>query len=365
MTKMSRKIKRNFILTALLLAAGGLLSVLSGHIPGMGEWYSTHIYPLIVGSVGRLFGLLPFSASEIGLYLLILTVITTGIYTLIKILRKKSRPLSALYYLSGLFLTAAVLMTLYVLNCGINYRRISFSQISGIETGPYTLEELKEVCVWLTDEVNRYALTVERGADGTMVLEAPEGKAAVAAMNRLGEIYPALSGYYPQPKGLIVSEILSYQKLSGIYSPFTVEANYNKDMTDYNIPFTACHELSHLRGFMQEEEANFIAFLACNVSERTDFLYSGYLLGWIYATNALYAADKDAWNDIGGRLEPQVYADLSANNKFWKSYEGTVAKVSAKVNDTYLKANGQKDGVLSYNRLVDLLIVYYQSQVKS
>ena len=116
---------------------------------------------------------------------------------------------------------------------------------------------------------------------------------------------------------------------------------------------------------MQEEEANFIAFLACNVSERTDFLYSGYLLGWIYATNALYAADKDAWNDIGGRLEPQVYADLSANNKFWKSYEGTVAKVSAKVNDTYLKANGQKDGVLSYNRLVDLLIVYYQSQVKS
>lgn len=362
---MSRKIKRNFILAALLLGASGLISLLAGHASGLGEWYSTHIYPLIVGSVGRLFGVLPFSASEIGIYLLIVTVIATGIYTLVKILAKKSRPLSALYYLSGLFLTAAVLMTLYVFNCGINYRRISFSQISGIETGPYTFDELKEVCVWLTDEVNRRAFDVERNADGIMVLEAPEGKAAVAAMNRLGEIYPALAGYYPQPKGLIVSEILSYQKLSGIYSPFTVEANYNQDMTDYNIPFTACHELSHLRGFMQEEEANFIAFLACNVSERTDFQYSGYLLGWIYATNALYAADKDAWNEVCDSLEPQVYVDLTANNTFWKSYEGTVSKVSSKVNDTYLKANGQKDGVFSYNRLVDLLIVYYQSNTFS
>ena len=34
-------------------------------------------------------------------------------------------------------------------------------------------------------------------------------------------------------------------------------------MVSYNLPFTTCHELSHLRGFMQEEEANFIGFLAC------------------------------------------------------------------------------------------------------
>ena len=73
---------------------------------------------------------------------------------------------------------------------------------------------------------------------------------------RLGmaEEFPALEGYYPQPKKLLLSEFLSYQGLTGIYSPFTVEANYNGDMTAYNIPFTTCHELSYLRGFMQEEE---------------------------------------------------------------------------------------------------------------
>lgn len=45
------------------------------------------------------------------------------------------------------------------------------------------------------------------------------------------------------------------QQLCGVYSPFTVEANYNGDMPDYNVPHTLCHELSHLKGFMREDEA--------------------------------------------------------------------------------------------------------------
>lgn len=361
-TPIGGKIKRNFILAALLLAAGGLTSALAGRLPGMAEWYSTHIYPIIVATVGRFFGIFPFSFAEMGLYALILTVIVTGIYTSLKIIRKKSRPLWALYYLSGLILTAAVLLALYVFNCGINYRRISFSQVTGMETGSYTREELTQVCLWLTDEVNARAGQVTRDSDGLMILEAPEGPSAVDAMKQLAGTYPALGGYYPQPKGVTFSQILSYQKLSGVYSPFTVEANYNKAMTDYNIPFTACHELSHLRGFMQEEEANFIAFLACKDSERMDFQYSGYLMAWIYATNALHSADRDTWRDICDTLAPEVFTDLSANNAFWKRYDGAVAKVSGKVNDTYLKANGQKDGVLSYDRMVDLLVVYYAAR---
>ena len=32
------------------------------------------------------------------------------------------------------------------------------------------------------------------------------------------------------------------------------------------------------------------------------------------------------------------------------------------MNDTYLKANGQKDGVKSYNRMVDLIVAYYNQR---
>ena len=88
------------------------------------------------------------------------------------------------------------------------------------------------------------------------------------------------------------------QQLCGVYSPFTVEANYNGDMPDYNVPHTLCHELSHLKGFMREDEANFIGYLACISSENEAFRYSGYLTGWVYAGNALARVDRKRYIEL-------------------------------------------------------------------
>lgn len=343
------------------LAVSGGLTLCAVKISGFAEWYATHIYPVLVSCIGRLSGIVPFSLVEIGLYLMIALIIGTGIHAGIKGIRRRRGAEEVLSWAAGLFLAASILMLLYTMNCGINYRRISFSEKSGILTESYGADELKQTCEWLTEEVNLRADIVKRGSNGEMRMEEEEGREAIRAMENLAEIYPALQGYYPQPKKVGISEILSYQSLSGVYSPFTVEANYNQDMTAYNIPFTMCHELSHLRGFMQEEEANFIAFLACEQSERVDFQYSGYLLGWIYSMNALRRVDEAAWQEVRMELKESVEADLKANSQFWNSYDGTVAKVSDKVNDTYLKVNGQSDGVESYDRMVDLLAAYYRA----
>ena len=178
-------------------------------------------------------------------------------------------------------------------------------------------------------------------------------------MERLGEKWDVLAGYYPKPKPLAFSAFLSVQNLTGIYSPFTVEANYNQDMTPYNIPFTACHELSHLRGFMQEEEANFIAWLACKDAPETELQYSGSMLAWIHCMNVLYEEDRAAWSEIREILSEEADVDLRANSEFWDKWDGAVAEVSEQINDNYLKANGQKDGVQSYGRMADLVVVYY------
>ena len=58
-------------------------------------------------------------------------------------------------------------------------------------------------------------------------------------------------------------------------------------------------------------------------------------------------------------LDEKAEADLAANNVFWEKYEGTLAEITDKVNDTYLKVNGQVDGVQSYNRMVDLIVAYF------
>lgn len=110
---------------------------------------------------------------------------------------------------------------------------------------------------------------------------------------------------------------------------------------------------------MQEEEANFIAFLACIGSERPDFQYSGYLSGWVYCMNALYRSDYDTWQEVRPLLAEEAEPDLAADRAFWDSYEGKISETADRVNDAYLKVNGQADGVQSYNRMVDLIVAYF------
>lgn len=346
------------VFTAVCLAAAVILQLCARKIAGFSVFYAGYVYPLWVNTVGRLMSLFPVSVSEILLYAGIV-VLMLGIVKIVWF-RKGHRAACIGSGLLSLLAAASFLFVIYTLNCGINYYNESFSKCEGFEIKERPVDELKVLCEKLTEQVNTYSSQVLRNKKGLCCLDNNVGGRAVEAMQAAGQIYPSLSGYYPYPKPLIVSQILSVQQLSGIYSPFTVEANYNRHMTAYNIPFTACHELSHLKGFMREDEANFIAWLACMASDHADFKYSGALLGWIYATNALCKVNPDMYNAVVAGLSDEVWADFKANTAFWDRYEGKIAEVSDKVNDTYLKANDQSDGVQSYSRMVDLMLAYYE-----
>ncbi len=255
-------------------------------------------------------------------------------------------------WLSRLVFVAGLMAFLYTVCCGINYYRLPFSSYLDLEVRESSTEELRALCEYLTEKVNE---TVDDAS-----YDASWKREGQLAMSGLAELYPQLKGYYPRPKGLLFSRILSVQQLCGVYLPFTVEANYNREMTAYGIPHAICHELSHLRGFMREDEANFIGYLACVNSASPSFRYSGYLTGWVYAGNALAAQDIDAYRALYARLNERSAADLRENNVFWKRYEGRVAEVSGQMNDVYLKINDQQDGVKSYGRMVDLMLAYYR-----
>ena len=354
--------EKYIVAACLLLAAGGGLTVLAAKVPKAAQWYTVNIYPYIVSLLGRLFGLFPFSVAEVLLYMLAAAFLISLGRLLFGIFRGQRKGELVFAWFSRVFLGVGILALSFVLGCGINYHRDSFSQAAGIETGSYSVQELEEVCLWLTQEVNQRSAQVTRDGQGSMQMQEDERARAVKAMEEQGKTYSCLRGYYPRPKGVAVSEILSYQGLTGVYSPFTVEANYNADMPDYNVPFTLCHELSHLRGFMQEQEANFIAFLACTGDKGIDFQYSGYLSGWVYCMNTLYDASPERWSVVRGQLSEEAEADLKANSAFWDAYDGTVAEVANQVNDSYLKANGQEEGVHSYDKMVDLIVAYYYKE---
>ena len=82
------------------------------------------------------------------------------------------------------------------------------------------------------------------------------------------------------------------------------------------------------------------------------------MLAWIYSGNALYAQDPQSFREVRDGLCAQAIRDLEGHNAYWNSYEGAVAEVSDRINDTYLRANAQDDGTRSYGRMVDLLLAW-------
>ena len=328
---------------------------------GFADWWAAHVFKWWTAVAGSVFGIFPFSVAEFLLYALIVWMVGSLCIAFRQafICRRMRQGV-----LSHFLLVASVLWFLFVTCSGINYQRTSFAESTGMVEEEYTLTELKGTSLWLTQKVNEYAALVERDEGGVMCLslsQAETGQLAAEVMEALGDTYPLLSGSYPSPKPVTFSRILSLLGLTGVYSPLTIEANYNREMTAYNIPVTMCHELSHLKGFMQEQEANFIAFLACEQSESADFCYSGYMLAWIHCTNALYDASRTDYSQVRALLCEEAVVDLTANSVFWDSNDGALAEVSTQVNDTYLKANGQSSGVLSYEEVVGLLVTYWMN----
>lgn len=357
---MNKKKHRNFLLFILpLIFLSVLLNLLARNIEGFAEFYAVNVYPYFVNTIGRFSALFPFSVVEIGLYLLVLCLVVLFVIGIIRLIKRKLKFLSfILVSIETIVGVAVSLFFVYTLTCEINYHRYTFSSLSGFEIKASTEAELVELCEYFVSEIN--TLSEELNIKKETGLKLPEntGKITVEAMEKLGKVYPELNGFYPRPKEITVSEILSYSDISGVYSPFTVEANINGDIVAFRKPLALCHELSHLKGFMREDEANFIAFLACENSNSPELRYSGLLEAYVYSSNALYKWDSAKAKEITAKLNENVYEELIRDREFWNRYKGKTAEVSGKINDGYLKFNAQHDGVQSYGRVVDLLLAW-------
>jgi hypothetical protein len=81
-----------------------------------------------------------------------------------------------------------------------------------------------------------------------------------------------------------------------------------------------------------------------------------------YISSALYKADKELYSAARKLLDQNVRAELAAYSKFFNKYrESTASKVSNKVNDVYLKAQGTV-GKKSYGMVVDLAVAYFKRE---
>lgn len=356
-------------LWAVLLAPASILltSLAAAHPAETERIYSTGIYPVLSGIIGRIFSLFPFSVAEHLVILLPLALLVYICLQLVKIVRiPAERGKRVARLAANLACLTGVVWFLFTAFCGLNYQRESFTVHSGLQVRDSSAQELVSLCTELVANANMLSHQVERDASGVMVSSFGSyyDAAAVAAEAyvAVGADYPVLSGFTPRPKPVQFSQVLSRLDLVGIYVPYTFEANINTDVVGYVVPSSMMHELAHYKGYMREDEANFIAYLSCRDSGSEDFAYSGTLLALIHATNALYSADKELYFSVIQSLDERVRTDFRANDEYWHQFEGPIAEASAAINDVYLKSNKQAAGVKSYGRMVDLLLAEYRQR---
>jgi hypothetical protein len=155
---------------------------------------------------------------------------------------------------------------------------------------------------------------------------------------------------------------MSYTHITGVYTFFTGESNLNVNFPDYTLPYTAAHELAHQRGFAREDEANLIAFLACDASSDPYIRYSGYVGMYQYVMSALYRASKDLYREVYLMGEESLRREQTAYAEFFKKYEKSkVGEVSGAINNSYLQSQGTV-GTKSYGMVVDLVVAYFRKQ---
>lgn len=341
----------------LLFLTALILSALGARAPqAVEELYSQGAYPVIARVLALFTGWLPFSVAEVK-GILIAAAVATAILT--SIFDRDWRNVRKIVV--RLVSATLIVYFLFIVMWGLNYNRLPFAQVAGLDTSNPTQEELVNVCAELIAEANALRSQLMEDTNGVFYL--PQGIADALKRTQLGYnhasvYYPTLARHYSRPKGVMASKLMSYQGIGGIYIPFTGEANVNTLMPHSIIPFAAAHEAAHQHGYAREDEANFIAYLTCSLHPDRDFKYSGTLHALHNAMRALEAVNKEEHSLLSSTISAAVKRDTQAERDFWASHEGILERISNRMNDFYLKANRQQDGVASYGRMVDLLIAY-------
>lgn len=358
-----RKIFRGVWIFLPLIAAVAMYFLLP-QFPWVAEYvFARGIFKIVTVPIGFVTSLIPISLTELAVVLALPAAVVLMIVLVKRLKKSKNRKKTALRAVRGTaaFLSFACLM--YMICHGANYYRYSCEQLMELDTSPKTAEHLLAVCEELARCAAQERESLSSDENGETVL--PED--IFTELSRTNSGYSALTEEYPflwtsvfRQKPVLLSEAWSYTLITGMYFPFFAECNVNIAQPEYSIPFTAAHESAHSRGIALENECNFYAFLSCINSEYPEFRYAGYMEAYLYCSNSLYAYDKELWAQANALLTDGMRADFAANNRFIDEHQGKVEQAAGSVNDTFIKSQGVSDGSLSYGRMTELVLAYYE-----
>jgi hypothetical protein len=350
------------------------LTALLARIPSVVEReYTDRIGHWIQRTLALISGVVPFSIAEIAAVVLLLWVLLLAVRGAVQVARRKRHACNAaacggLWLGKALGLAILLAYGMWAFNFAradivIRQRWSEFAVRPGADAAR---QELELWCNQLVELANRqFAIAAgtrdpeksgePAGRIATMDASLEEAYAAVAARLHLPASFAAGRG---RAKPILASFVLSASLIGGFYSPWTGEANYNRELPGCDLSQAIAHEKAHQRGIVSEDEANFFGFLACIHSRDAYVRYSGYLFAQQQLLRELRRADPDKARELAARRSLGVQQDIEESMRFVTRHRGVLSNVNAAAIDAYLKANRTPGGIQSYAMSSRLIIIY-------
>lgn len=316
-------------------------------------------------------GWLPFATIYL-LFAYLVYKFIRGIWGIGRYARLKSKgetDLSVVGFIIDQFFSLVAFLSMFIFlfffMWAYNYQRVPLEQQLKLKAAPMTMEEMEKEARWIMNKCATLRASIPNGdtlaLDQSFFPKDVEGEMRKLLVKSLAENnYPTVGsvrGRFLYPKGIL----LGFQA-SGVYMPFTGEGHIDAGLHILQKPFTTAHELAHGYGFGDEAVCNFWGFVACVTSEDPAIQYVGYLTYWRYVFSELRSMNDELYKEIRFTIPQAVDNDLNAiytNNDQYPDFFNTT-----QVYNAYLEAQGVKEGIRSYNRMV-LLVAEWRHRLKN
>jgi hypothetical protein len=337
--------KRKLLILSLVLL---LLIVIQGVFPGsrlLQADYGNYIFRPYQALRNLLFGQIPLSIGDILYFIAVLVLIAVHIRWAYFLIRFRSHKQFLWSSLLNTVIAFGLIYLLFFIGWGGNYYKPALVQYWNLNT---LMADKDSTLVtydrFLIKQLNILSLHYEDVPFKKVDQRAQDYyKLYTSTRTRLCglRVKPSIYGYFMQ-----------YLGIQGYYNPFTGEAQVNRFLPSFMLPFVVCHEMAHQSGIGAEDDANLLSYALCITSNDKDFAYSGYFNIWMYTHNRVRQMDSLKAKDLLATLNPVSKSQLDTLRAIRRRYRSTLNEFSSTVYDEYLKLHNQSGGIDSYYGVV-------------
>lgn len=330
-----------------LLVALGINYILSLKIAYLDKFYTHFFFPSLRVLHDYTFGLVPVPS----LYLILICLTVWMGYLVYRIGR---RQLSFKKVIRGIINFICVLIAFFYTSWAHHYIT---NDIRFIDTekkvragSKYLIDELNKVEAHL-DSLRKIlepspALEISRAAFGAYTETDIRYSQEALLKSWKWPIYGRVRVRRLKPDGLLLR-----LSTSGIYIPHSFEGHLDNGLYIAQHPFTMAHEMAHGYGFTDEGICNFIGFLTCLNMDDPLSNYSALLAYWRYLIRDLRKSDRCLYDDMLLNMSAGLRTDLNSIYTVYDKYPDLFPNARNVIYDSYLKAHGVADGMISYSQM--------------